>query len=103
MKRIINGKSYNTDTATLIAETDNGLSHSDFKVIEEDLYKTKKGQYFISYFGGAATCYAVRNGQWASEGRGIKLLSDTEAMRFLESNDEVNALEKYFASEIEEG
>lgn len=49
MKRIINKKVYNTETATLIAETTNGLSYSDFNCIKEDLYRTKKGQYFINY------------------------------------------------------
>lgn len=103
MKRIINKKVYNTETATLIAETTNGLSHNDFNYIQEDLYITKKGQYFINYYGGAATCYAEKNGQYSSEGEGIILYSNEEALRFLEAHNFTEEIEKYFADEIEEG
>ena len=37
MKKIINGKKYDTDTATAVCEWDNGLPNSDFKAIERML------------------------------------------------------------------
>jgi len=47
MKEIINGKTYNTDTAELVASGDNGLSYSDCWRQTEELYLTRKGNYFI--------------------------------------------------------
>ena len=47
MKQIINGKTYNTDTAELIATGDNGLYTNDCWYRSEELYRTKKGAYFI--------------------------------------------------------
>ena len=40
MKRIINGKSYNTETAEELARGDNGL-YGDFGYCRESLYRTK--------------------------------------------------------------
>ena len=38
MKRIINNKCYNTETAELIAEYWNGVSNEDFRYVYEKLY-----------------------------------------------------------------
>ena len=51
MKKVINGKIYNTETATLIHQWDNGR-RGDFSSCEEDLYRTKKGAFFIHGEGG---------------------------------------------------
>ncbi len=48
MKRIINGLRYDTETATKLADWDNGIYGNDFKACEESLYKTKNGAYFIA-------------------------------------------------------
>lgn len=47
MKQIINGKTYNTETAKLIVRGDNNLSINDIYYRTEELYRTKKGNYFI--------------------------------------------------------
>ncbi len=47
MRKIINGKTYNTETATKIATGNNGKSPRDCWYRTEELYKTKKGSYFI--------------------------------------------------------
>lgn len=47
MKRIINGKTYDTDTAELVASGDNGCDVGDCWRRNEELYRTKKGAYFI--------------------------------------------------------
>lgn len=60
MKAIINGKSYNTETATLLGEFWNGCSKSDFRFLSEELYRTRKGAYFIAGEGGAMTSYCRR-------------------------------------------
>jgi hypothetical protein len=51
MKSIINGKTYNTETAELIVTGDNGLSYGDCYRRTEELYLTKKGNYFICTAG----------------------------------------------------
>lgn len=48
MKKIINGKVYNTDTATLIGQWDNGKYTNDIFYSYGNLYKTKGGQYFLT-------------------------------------------------------
>jgi hypothetical protein len=47
MIRIINLKRYNTDTARCLADWTNGKFTNDFNYLEEMLYRTPKGNYFI--------------------------------------------------------
>lgn len=47
MKRIISGKTYNTETAELIISGNNGLYTNDIYYRCEELYLTKKGNYFV--------------------------------------------------------
>ena len=42
MKKIINGKQYNTDTAKYLGDWDNGYPSNDFCYCVERLYLTKK-------------------------------------------------------------
>lgn len=102
MKRVIEKKLYNTATAEKIAEWNNGRGRADFNGIEETLYRTKKGAFFLKYWGGAATSYAEILGSHSSEGSGIKPLSNQESLEWLENtgNDEI-AL-NLFPDEIEE-
>ena len=58
MKQIINGKTYNTETATELGHYWNGLSDSDFRHISESLYRTKNGRYFLAGEGGPMTRYS---------------------------------------------
>jgi hypothetical protein len=58
MKKIIEGKCYNTETAIEIYEWWNGLSIRDFGHCYETLYRTKKGNYFLLGEGGAMSKYA---------------------------------------------
>ena len=61
MKKIINGKMYNTETATEVFHYNNGLPYSDFNYLEESLYKKKTGEFFLAGKGGAMTKYATRH------------------------------------------
>ena len=102
MKRVIEGKVYNTETATKVAEYWNQLGRGDFNAIEEDLYVTKKGNWFMYYYGGANTGYSISTGGYASSGEGLKALSDNEAFEWLQKNEETQAIETYFSHCIEE-
>lgn len=102
MKKIINGKVYNTDTATLLADYEYGYSR-DFNYVYEALYLTKKGAFFIHYEGGANSKYAevVGQNQW-SDGEGLRLLDEDEAKEFLEKYGDTETYSKVFG-EVEEG
>mgnify|MGYP003378871881 FL=1 len=52
MKKIVNKRTYNTNTATKIGTYCEG-QFGDPAGYEESLYKTKKGQYFLHGIGGA--------------------------------------------------
>lgn len=58
MRKIVDGKRYDTEKARKIGEWDNGRYTSDFKFCEEVLYKTPKGAYFLAGNGGPLSKYS---------------------------------------------
>lgn len=56
MKKIIKGKTYNTDTAVCLGKRTQGV-FGDPAGYEESLYQTKKGLYFIYGIGGETSPY----------------------------------------------
>jgi len=103
MKKIIEGKIYNTEIAEMIADWDIGLSSSDFNNCSEKLYRTKNGAWFIAGSGGAMSSYSrsCGNNSWSGGSDIISLTSD-EAIEWLEEHDEIDALETYFKNELTE-
>jgi len=87
MKKIIDGKTYNTQTADRIANWSNGLGSRDFRNCDETLYKTKKGAWFIYGFGGAMSRWSDSDGNtsWASSN--IIVLNENEALKWCERHD----------------
>ena len=57
MKKIINGKLYNTETAKLIGSGYSDCPRNDFGFFEEELYRKKNGEYFIYGSGGPMSKY----------------------------------------------
>ena len=102
MKAIIDGKTYNTDTAEEIASWDNGLDSSDFNYVSEKLFKTKNGTYFLAGDGGARSKYGINKGDYEIGGEGLEPVSDDEALETLERWKDVAAIEAHFAHMIEE-
>ncbi len=103
MKRVIDGKVYNTKTAICIGEWDNGCYANDFHACEESLYKTQKGQFFTAGSGGALSKYSQSSGQnsW-EEGEGMKLLTYDQALVWCEDHDiDADTIAKYF--KVQEG
>jgi hypothetical protein len=96
MKKIINGKMYNTETATEIGENWNGYSPNDFKFIEEKLYLKQTGEFFIAGKGGPKTRYAVDCGGSTSGSSKIFPISIQDAMSWVETHCEVETYEKIF-------
>lgn len=104
MKKIINGKRYNTDTAAVIAEYWNGLTLSDFRYCDEALYRTKAGAFFVHGKGGALSRWAVPVGTSGRQGgNDIQVVTDDEAREWLESHDRIEQLEELFGSQIIDG
>lgn len=57
MKKVIKGKLYDTETAKLVGEYDNGKFTNDFGYFSEDLFQKRTGEFFICGIGGAFTKY----------------------------------------------
>jgi hypothetical protein len=103
MKKVVNGKLYNTETAELVHRWENGYGYSDFKYRSKDLYKTKKGVWFIYHEGGPMTDMAISVGSNSYGGsEDIEPISEKDALKFLESHGGAEEAEKYFADQIEE-
>jgi len=102
MKAIIDGKRYNTETATEVAEYWNGLGGGDFGRYEESLYKTAKGAWFLAGKGGPMSPYAQSVGNGQSGGEGIRPITADEAREWLEKKNEIDALDEHFADHIED-
>jgi len=104
VKRIIDGKIYNTETATCVAGTSARLPVNDFGWFEESLYVTKNGRWFLAGEGGPMSGYAqsVGQNQWGG-GASLWTLTADEAMEWLERHEETGAIEEHFAAQVEEG
>lgn len=103
MRKIINGKIYDTETATRIHEWDNGRYGGDFSRCEESLNKTPRGAYFLYGEGGPMSKYARSVGQNSyGSGSGMAVISESEAMAWLESHDGDAALEEFFKDKLVE-
>ena len=102
MKKIINGKRYDTETATLVTEWESGYP-SDLGYVCEELYKKRTGEYFIFGHGGAASKYATSagNNSW-SGGSAIIPLSYDAARQWAEGHMSADAYEAEFG-EVAEG
>ena len=98
MKKIINGKKYDTDTAERLANYEmGGVCCNDIHYVNETLYRKATGEYFIFGEGGAYSCYgspAVGGGYVAGEA--ILPLSTAEAMVWAEAHMGADAYEAAF-------
>ena len=85
MKKIINGKLYDTTTAREVASCYHGEGPMDFRHYSEKLYRKRTGEYFLAGEGGPMTHYAVSTGQnsW-SGGEKIIPLTYSEATEWAE-------------------
>ena len=103
MNKVINGKRYDTETATQMAEWDNGQYRS-FGFIKETLYRKRTGEYFIYGEGGPQTRYAelVDNNLW-SDGSAIRPVSLEKAQKWAEDHLTANEYEEIFGKIDESG
>lgn len=97
MKKIIEGKRYDTDTANLVASWDNG-KFGDFGFIEEALYRKRTGEYFIHGEGGAQTRYAQAYGDSWGGGEQIMPVSYDKAISWAQEHMSADAFEEHFGA-----
>lgn len=103
MKKVVDGKVYNTETAELVHEWSNGRYGNDFRYRGKDLYRTKKGNWFLLHEGGPMTDMAKSCGDNSFCGsRDIEPISEKDVIGFLESHDGAEVILKYFSDQVEE-
>ncbi|MDP9439129.1 MAG: hypothetical protein M3P49_10335 [Actinomycetota bacterium] len=101
MRQVTNGKVYDTDKAELLHRYES--EEDGLYGIEEGLYVTAKGAYFIAGSGGAGTIYAARESSTnSSGGSGIQVLDRDAAIEWLERHGGTEALLEHFADALEE-
>ena len=97
MKRIIDGKRYDTDTAEMICDVSSRINDQrDFKWHDTQLYRTKKGAWFVAGEGGPMSRWAHDTGDGYGYGSGLVVIEADEARELLEQHDELDALAEYF-------
>jgi hypothetical protein len=102
MRKVIDQRVYNTETAEGIAEWGNGLNVGDFYRAEETLYRTPKGNWFLYGEGGAHSRWSSPEGDGRGPGKDIVPFTAEEAAAWLERRGNVEALEEYFSDVLEE-
>lgn len=99
MKKIINKKLYDTETAKMIASWSNGLGKSDFRGYEENLFLKKTGEFFLYGEGGGLSPYAESVGSGWGYGKKITPLTEEEARQWAETHMEADEYLKIWKAE----
>lgn len=104
MRKIIDGKVYDTATAKLLCDISvPGLHSGDFEWDDTGLYWTQKGTYFVSGCGGPRSRWAEspRPGEYRS-GDGLYIIEAADARDLCELHCTVSEYEALFGV-VEEG
>lgn len=103
MKKIIDGKVYNTTSAEKIAEYSSVYARSDFNYYEETLFRKRTGEYFLYGSGNAASRYAESCGQseWCGGERIIPLTLES-AKKWAENHLDGDEYENIFGVVVED-
>ena len=102
MRRIIDGKRYDTDTATMVADiSPAGFYRNDFRYEETKLYRTVRGAWFIAGEGGPLSRWSRSLGQnGMTDGEGLRPVDADEARAYLEREGDTHSIEQYFADTV---
>lgn len=102
MKKIIDGKLYNTETAKFLGE-DSYSNASDFAHWSEELYQKRTGEFFLYGEGGPMSRYAQTIGQneW-SGGEQIQPLTVENARQWAEEHLSADEYESIFGEIAED-
>lgn len=101
MKKIIDGRRYDTEAAEVIHEWDNLRPVGDFGRREKTLYRTPNGAFFILHVGGPKTDMAqtLSDNSWTG-GRDIEPVSEEDAFAFLCTHGGEGEAEELFPEKI---
>jgi len=102
MKKVINGKVYDTATAERIGEWDNGYYPNDFNYCSETLYRKRTGEFFIHGAGHAMSRYATHHGNSSGWGETIFSVSYEDAQEWVEEHLSADTYEKLFGIDEED-
>lgn len=85
MRKIINGRMYDTETAQFLAEWE--AHKHNFNWVRERLYRKKTGEYFLHGEGGPASCWGqqVDNNSYTG-GEDIVPMSEANARAWAEKH-----------------
>lgn len=102
MKQIINGKKYDTKTATFLGDYQNTWDRGDFHHYSEELYRKRTGEYFLYGEGGPMSHYSRQTAmnEW-SGGERITPLTEDEAREWAEKHLDADDYEEIFG-EVDE-
>lgn len=103
MKKIINGKVYDTSTAKELGSWSNMADYGNFSQFSETLYRKKTGEFFLHGEGGPMTKYAVAEGSnsWRGGSR-IMPMSFSEAKEWAEEHLDGDEFESIFGAVAED-
>lgn len=97
MKKIINGKRYDTETAREVGRYTNTGNQSDFNWYSERLYCKRTGEYFLYGRGGPMTRWSHQEDQnTTSGGSGIEPMTESEAREWAERSLDADEYEAEF-------
>lgn len=98
MKKILNGKRFDTETAIVVGSADYGYS-GDFSAWKATLYKTpRSGAYFLAGEGGPMTIFARHHSDGSrSGGSNLIPLDDASALDWAEQHLTADEIEAGFA------
>lgn len=103
MRKVIKGKVYDTDKASIVASADNGLPVNDFRYAGETLYRKRTGEYFLHGEGGAMSSYARSVDGSMGWGELIEPMTYDDARTWMERNASAEEYEAEFGIPDEDG
>lgn len=103
MKKIINGRMYDTNTANGVGEWESSYGYTDFHWYQEKLFRKRTGEYFLYGEGNAASPYrrAVEQNCWTGS-EDIKPLTVEEARIWAEEHLTADEYETEFGEVSED-
>jgi hypothetical protein len=102
MRKIIDGKIYDTNTAQKLCDIGNDEGQSQFTYDWTYLYRSPKGAFFIAGEGGPRSRWGERTSHGIGGGEGLKLVTEAEARELFELHGDPDLYEQVFGA-LEQG
>lgn len=100
MHKIVDQKRYDTKTAEMVCDiSPSGYGRNDFRYEDTQLYRTKKGAWFIAGEGGPMTRWKHKCGDMWGYGSGLQVIDSDYAYWLLEEHGTPELIEQHFKVE----